>query len=102
MNRSHLWIVAIVCFACGVAAGMLLVQPRPATVQAAEQPAPKAAARPAAPPDDGKLRIICFGAHPDDCEIRAGGVSALWSAPGHHVKFVSLTNGDIGPSRQAG
>ena len=23
--------------------------------------------------DDGKLRIICFGAHPDDCELRAAG-----------------------------
>jgi len=24
--------------------------------------------------DDGKLRIICFGAHPDDCELQASGV----------------------------
>src|SRR5438128_2130194 len=55
-----------------------------------------------APPDDGKLRIICFGAHPDDCEIRAGGVAALWTAKGHHVKLVSVTNGDIGHWREAG
>src|SRR5712664_3518213 len=55
-----------------------------------------------APPDDGKLRIICFGAHPDDCEIQAGGVGAMWSAKGHHVKFVSVTNGDIGHWRDAG
>jgi len=45
---------------------------------------------------DGKLRIICFGAHPDDNEFRAGGVAAMWAAQGHHVKFVSTTNGDIG------
>jgi len=51
---------------------------------------------PAAPADDGKLRIIAFGAHPDDCELKAAGVAAKWAALGHHVKFVSLTNGDIG------
>src|SRR5580658_4754720 len=51
---------------------------------------------------DGKLRIICFGAHPDDCEIKAGGTAALWAAAGHHVKFVSVTNGDIGHWREAG
>jgi LmbE family N-acetylglucosaminyl deacetylase len=62
----------------------------------------KKPASPATPPDDGKLRIICFGAHPDDCEIRAGGVAAMWSAKGHHVKFVSVTNGDIGHWRDAG
>ncbi len=56
----------------------------------------------AGPPDDGKLRIICFGAHPDDCELKAGGVALLWSALGHHVKFVSVTNGDIGHWREAG
>ncbi len=59
------------------------------------------AAAPAAP-GDGKLRIICFGAHPDDCEIAAGGVGALWAARGHHVKLVSVTNGDIGHWREAG
>jgi len=49
-----------------------------------------------------KLRILCFGAHPDDCEIQAGGVAAMWSAQGHAVKFVSVTNGDIGHWREAG
>lgn len=52
--------------------------------------------------DDGKLRIICFGAHPDDCELQAGGTAALWAARGHKVKFVSVTNGDIGHWREAG
>jgi LmbE family N-acetylglucosaminyl deacetylase len=51
---------------------------------------------PQAAKTDGKLRIICFGAHPDDCELNAAGVAAMWAAQGHHVKFVSVTNGDIG------
>lgn len=51
---------------------------------------------------DGKLRIIAFGAHPDDCELREGGVGAMWAALGHHVKFVTCTNGDIGHWREAG
>ncbi len=63
--------------------------------------APATAAQ-AAPPTDGKLRVLVLGAHPDDCEIRAAGVAAKWAAMGHHVKFVSLTNGDIGHWRQAG
>jgi LmbE family N-acetylglucosaminyl deacetylase len=54
------------------------------------------------PPDDGKLRIIAFGAHPDDCEIQAGGAAAMWARRGHHVLFVSATNGDIGHWREAG
>jgi LmbE family N-acetylglucosaminyl deacetylase len=54
------------------------------------------------PPEDGKLRIICFGAHPDDCEIQAGGTAARWAAQGHHVLFVSVTSGDIGHWREAG
>jgi len=52
--------------------------------------------------EDGKLRIIVFGAHPDDCEGRASGVAAMWAAQGHHVKFVSATNGDIGHAETAG
>jgi N-acetylglucosamine malate deacetylase 1 len=60
------------------------------------------AARVAAAPADGKLRIIAFGAHPDDCELRAAGSAAKWAALGHHVKFVSVTNGDIGHWGSAG
>src|SRR5688572_13303719 len=51
-------------------------------------------AQPRTPADDGKLRIIAFGAHPDDCEIKTGGAGAMWSAKGHHVQFVACTNGD--------
>jgi LmbE family N-acetylglucosaminyl deacetylase len=85
-------------FGCAVVLGMLL------TGSNGSQPRsePKPAERPAAPPDDGKLRVLCFGAHPDDCELKAGGVAILWAAQGHHVKFVSVTNGDIGHWRDAG
>src|SRR5512140_2260984 len=51
---------------------------------------------------DGKLRVIAFGAHPDDCDGRAGGVAAKYAALGHHVKFVSVTNGDAGHQAQGG
>jgi N-acetylglucosamine malate deacetylase 1 len=49
-----------------------------------------------------KLRIIAFGAHPDDNELRLAGTAAKWAALGHHVKFVAVTNGDIGHWREAG
>lgn len=62
--------------------------------------APSAVAAP--PPDDGKLRIIFFGAHPDDPEYKAGGTAAKWAKLGHHVKLVSVTNGDIGHWKMAG
>src|SRR4051794_5226745 len=48
------------------------------------------------------LRIIVFGAHPDDCELDAGGTAARWAGLGHQVKFVSVTNGDIGHHEIAG
>ena len=51
---------------------------------------------------DGKLRIVVFGAHPDDAEYKAGGTAALWAKLGHHVKLVSVTNGDIGHWQIAG
>jgi LmbE family N-acetylglucosaminyl deacetylase len=57
---------------------------------------------PAQKPADGKLRVIAFGAHPDDCELRAAGCAAKWAAAGHKVKFVSCTNGDIGHWGMAG
>ena len=52
--------------------------------------------------DHRPLRILCFGGHPDDCELQAGGTAAMWAARGHKVKFVSVTNGDIGHWRDAG
>ncbi len=51
---------------------------------------------------DGKLRIIVFGAHPDDAEYGAGGTAAKWAKMGHHVKLVSVTNGDIGHWKMSG
>ena len=32
--------------------------------------------------DAHKLRVIVFGAHPDDCELDAGGTAARWARPG--------------------
>lgn len=62
---------------------------------AAADPAPADGPPPAAR-SDGKLRIIIFGAHPDDAELRSAGVAMKWAALGHHVKMVSVTNGDAG------
>ena len=41
-------------------------------------------------------RILVIGAHPDDCEIKAGGAAALWAEHGFTVRFVSATNGGTG------
>lgn len=54
------------------------------------------------PKPSGKLRILVFGAHPDDAEFKAGGTAILWAKLGHEVKLVSVTNGDIGHWRMAG
>ncbi|MGE5647354.1 MAG: PIG-L deacetylase family protein [Acidobacteriota bacterium] len=51
---------------------------------------------------DGKIRVIVFGAHPDDCDETAGGTAAKFAALGHAVKFVSLTNGDAGHQSEGG
>ncbi len=48
------------------------------------------------------LRVIAFGAHPDDAELKASGVAALWAAAGAKVKFVAMTNGDVGHFESAG
>ncbi len=50
----------------------------------------------------GKLRIIVFGAHPDDAEYKAAGTAVKWARLGHEVKLVSVTNGDIGHWKEAG
>ena len=51
---------------------------------------------------DAKIRVIAFGAHPDDCDIRAAGTAAQFAAMGHAVKFVSVTNGDAGHQTEGG
>jgi LmbE family N-acetylglucosaminyl deacetylase len=87
---------------CYLAAFATRVQSQSPAPSGGQPQAAAAQPRPSSPPDDGKLRIICFGAHPDDCELKAAGVAAKWAGLGHHVKFVSLTNGDIGHWRMAG
>ena len=48
------------------------------------------------------INVIVFGAHPDDCDIDAGGTAILLARMGHKVKFVSLTNGDAGHYNKGG
>jgi LmbE family N-acetylglucosaminyl deacetylase len=52
--------------------------------------------------NDTRIRVIAFGAHPDDCDIRAAGTAALFQAAGAAVKFVSVTNGDAGHQTMRG
>lgn len=49
-----------------------------------------------------QIRVIAFGAHPDDCDIGAGGLAAKFAAMGHKVKFVAVTNGDAGHQTMGG
>jgi LmbE family N-acetylglucosaminyl deacetylase len=51
---------------------------------------------------DRPVRVLIIGAHPDDADIKAGGSAAKWSALGHVVKLVSLTNGQAGHQSMAG
>jgi LmbE family N-acetylglucosaminyl deacetylase len=48
------------------------------------------------------LRVIAFGAHPDDAELKVAGTASLWSQRGAKVKLVAMTNGDVGHFEQAG
>ena len=88
MKHELLRFPIVLRLALGLGAGYVLVAATAGSAQAAAS--------------DGRLRIICFGAHPDDCELEAGGTAAMWAARGHKVKFVSVTNGDIGHWRDAG
>lgn len=49
-----------------------------------------------------ELRILVIGAHPDDCDFKAGGTAALYKQEGHRVKFLSVTNGDAGHHEMGG
>ena len=43
-----------------------------------------------------KLHVVVVGAHPDDCEECAGGVTIRYRELGHRVTYISTTNGDAG------
>jgi LmbE family N-acetylglucosaminyl deacetylase len=43
-----------------------------------------------------KLKIVVFGAHPDDPETGCGGTMALFSSKGHKVVSAYLTRGEAG------
>lgn len=49
-----------------------------------------------------KINVVVIGAHPDDCDVDAGGTAALYAKAGHNVLFVSLTNGDAGHHEKGG
>jgi LmbE family N-acetylglucosaminyl deacetylase len=47
-------------------------------------------------------RLLCFGAHPDDCEMKASGLAALWTRAGGVARFVAMTDGGAGHHELAG
>jgi LmbE family N-acetylglucosaminyl deacetylase len=56
----------------------------------------------AAQPKKDYPRIIVIGAHPDDCDLDAGGTAAIFSSMGYAVKFLAVTNGDAGHHQMGG
>jgi LmbE family N-acetylglucosaminyl deacetylase len=48
------------------------------------------------------LNIVVVGAHPDDCDLDAGGTAIKYVREGHKVLFISLTNGDAGHHEKGG
>ena len=47
-------------------------------------------------------RLLCIGAHPDDCEIQASGLAALWTGRGGSARFISMTDGSAGHQQLGG
>jgi LmbE family N-acetylglucosaminyl deacetylase len=51
---------------------------------------------------DQKINVVVIGAHPDDCDLDAGGTAIKFAQMGHRVLFVSTTNGDAGHFNNSG
>lgn len=51
---------------------------------------------------DQAINVVVIGAHPDDCDIKAGGTAIKFAKMGHNVLFVSVTNGDAGHHEKGG
>ena len=86
-GKWSLWPGVLACL-CGIPA--LIFAGYPARAQESQGATGKA------------LRIIVFGAHPDDCELRSRRDGGAMGQAGYKVKFVSVTNGDIGHHQMAG
>ena len=42
------------------------------------------------------MKVMAFGAHPDDIEISCSGTLAKYKGQGHDVAIVCVTNGEVG------
>src|SRR5262245_5787827 len=84
MRAIRCFLIVLIAAACLSPAGAIL------RAVSAQTPAPR------------QLRIIAFGAHPDDAELKFAGTATLCAAQGHKVKLVAMTNGDVGHFSQAG
>jgi len=51
---------------------------------------------------DQIINVVVIGAHPDDCDLDAGGTAIQFAKMGHRVLFVSATNGDAGHFNKGG
>lgn len=48
------------------------------------------------------LNVLLVGAHPDDCDFKAGGLTTMYCSRGNDVRILSMTNGDAGHHEMAG
>ncbi len=48
------------------------------------------------------LRLLILGAHPDDCEFHAGGLSTIYRQHRHDVRVISVTDGSAGHHEKTG
>jgi LmbE family N-acetylglucosaminyl deacetylase len=49
-----------------------------------------------------KLKLMVIVAHPDDCDLTAGGIALKFTEKGHEVKFLSVSNGCCGHQSMGG
>ncbi len=45
------------------------------------------------------IRLLIFGAHPDDAEYHAAGLASVYREGGHSVRMISMTDGSAGHHR---
>lgn len=50
---------------------------------------------------EGKMNVVCVGAHPGDPEFGCGGSMSKYSEAGHNVTFLYLTRGEAYDAKQS-